>query len=90
MNNWLIRIGITLIVIAVALISPLKNYLPVDWWPSLVGSVGSMFDSGPKHEYFKVVPATEVPSYVHIYVLIALGIFLVAFGKFYKPKVEKQ
>lgn len=74
MNKWLTAIGITLLVFSVVLVTPLKDYLPVDFWQTFSGIFGS--GSGTNNEYHKVVPANEVQSNIHIYVLVALELFL--------------
>ena len=88
MNKWLTTIGIALLVISVALVTPLKDYLPVDFWQTLSGAMGS--GSGTKNEYYKVVPTTEAQSNIHIYVLITLGIIFVGLGMVFKPKGRNE
>ena len=90
MNKWLTRIGITLIVIALVLVSPLMDFVPVDWRLLLVDAVDSILGKEQKHVYFKLVATEKESNNFYIYALITIGIILLAFGKFYKPKAEKQ
>lgn len=90
MNKWLTSIGVTLLIIAVILISPLSDYLPIDFWGTLNRAINNILSSESKHVYYKVVPTTEESRNIHIYVLVALGVIFVVLGKVYTQKPEKK
>ena len=84
MNKWLVRVGISLIVVALISVSPIVDLLPVDWWYSL----SRVFSEEGEVTYFKVVSST--PNYTPQIILAVAGISLVFIGKLTKSKVSKK
>lgn len=72
MADCLFRIGVLVTVIGAILLSPLSDFLPVDFWGWLRG----LFQSDRSSEYLRVVPTQN--SNLLEYVLIGVGLVLVA------------
>ena len=74
MTLWMLWIGIALAAIGLALLSPIGDLLPVDFWPSL----RSLFKSGSipiDATFYRAVPGE--PSRAVEYMLICVGLALV-------------
>jgi hypothetical protein len=74
MSLWTLRIGFALAILGLALLSPLGDLLPVDFWWSLKG----WFKSEPtptSAAFFRVVPGEQ--SRVVEFALIGIGSALV-------------
>lgn len=72
---WILRLGIALAAVGLALLSPLDELLPVGFWPFLEG----LFTSGsmpPEPVYYRLVPGKESRSLE--FLLIGVGAALVA------------
>ena len=80
MNKWFVKIGVTLIVVALISVSPIMDLLPVDWWYTL----SRLFSREGEVVYMKVVPST--PDYTATIILGAIGLCLVIFGKIFENK----
>jgi hypothetical protein len=79
MISWLIAIGTVLAVIGLLLLSPLADFLPVDWW-----SLSTRKDVG-----YRVVPVPK--SYVLELSLIGIGLALIGVGlRLKSSKSRKQ
>jgi hypothetical protein len=73
MNDWILRIGLAFIAVGLVLLSPLTDFLPVDFWQR----ARSLFSSDPssEHPYYRVVPGQ--PSRAIEFVLIGVGLLFV-------------
>ncbi len=73
MSLWTLRLGIALAVIGLALLSPLGDLLPVNFWPSM----DSFFTSGTlpaEPLFYRVVPGGQ--SRVVEFMRIGIGLAL--------------
>lgn len=73
MSIWILRLGITLSAVGLALLSPLGELLPVAFWPSLE----SLLTSGslpPEPVYYRLVPGEESRSLE--FLLVGVGFAL--------------
>lgn len=71
MSLWTLRIGIVLAITGLALLSPLGDLLPLNFWPSLT----SLFATGPapaEQVFYRVVPCEQ--SRAVEFVLIGSGL----------------
>jgi hypothetical protein len=76
------KLGIILIVLTLALLSPLADLLPVDLWQS----VKNLFEGvDSQTTYLKVVPS-ESNFDVFLFVLLAVGIGLILIDRFGRGK----
>ena len=83
MSYWALRIGLTLIVIGLILLSPIGDFLPVDFWPRLK----NFFFPDPlssKDFVFRFVPGEQ--SRTLEFALIGVGILFVASALYFGPK----
>ena len=74
MSLWTLRIGFALTIVGLALLSPLGDLLPVNFWPSLK----SLFRSGAmpaEPAFYRVVPGEQ--SRIVEFALIGIGLMLV-------------
>ena len=73
MNDWTLRVGLACIAVGLVLLSPLADFLPVDFWQR----ARSLFSSSQssEHFYYRVVPGQ--PSRTIEFVLIGVGLLLV-------------
>lgn len=74
MSKWIISIGYILLVLGLAMLTPLRDLLPVDFWHE----IGSLF-STEEAPYSKVVSTT--PSHTPSMVVVGLGLIMVILGK---------
>jgi hypothetical protein len=82
---WTLRIGITLIVIGVFFLSPIADYLPIDFLPRLVSSIGfGGSQASPNVAYLRVIPKVRLP--VIELSLIAIGTLFVSIALFGRSK----
>lgn len=77
-TNWLFWIGLVIAGIGIALLTPLANYLPVDFLGVLQGIFGG---DGPAR-YVRIVPGKD--SSLPAYILLGAGTVLVALSYFLK------
>jgi hypothetical protein len=76
------KLGIILIVLTLALLSPLADFLPVDLWQS----VKNLFEGvDSQTTYLKVVPS-ESNFDVFLFVLLAVGIGMILIDRFGRGK----
>ena len=80
MNKWFVRIGVTLIVVALISVSPIMDLLPVDWWYRL----SHFFSQEGEVVYMKVVPSG--PDYISTVIVGAIGLILIIIGKVSESK----
>lgn len=82
MSYWAIRIGIAFIILGGILLSPISDFLPVDFWVRLQ----SIFfpSSSSTRGYLRVVPLE--PNNTLELTLIGLGLLLIAIGLFLRHK----
>jgi hypothetical protein len=73
MSKWIIVIGYILLVLGLAMLTPLRDLLPFDFWHKLK----SLF-STEGAPYYKVVSTTQ--SYAPTIVAVGLGLILVLLG----------
>ncbi|MFZ6749044.1 hypothetical protein [Undibacterium sp. Ren11W] len=74
MSLWTLRIGIALAIVGLALLSPLGDFLPINFWPSLE----SLFKSGSRPTdplFYQVVPGEQ--SKALEFGLVVIGLALV-------------
>jgi hypothetical protein len=74
MSKWIISIGYILLVLGLAMLTPLRDLLPIDFWHEL----GSLF-STEEAPYYKVVSTTR--SYMPSIVVVGLGLIMVIVGR---------
>jgi hypothetical protein len=74
MSKWITVIGYILLVLGLAMLTPLRDLLPIDFWHELK----SLF-STEEAPYYKVVSTTR--SYTPTIVAVGLGLILVILGK---------
>lgn len=81
MTLWTLRLGIALAVVGLALLSPLGDLLPVNFW----SSVRSVFKSGSMPVdpvFYRVVPGE--PSRTIEFILIGVGLALVGVSLYFR------
>ena len=83
MSYWALRIGLALVGIGLILLSPVGDLLPVDFWFKLK-TFFSDSSSSSEHIFFRVVPGE--PSRTLEFILIALGLVLVASALYFGSK----
>jgi hypothetical protein len=71
MASWLFKVGIFIAAIGVFLLSPLTDFLPVDFWNSLI----NFFLPNRPHVYWRIVPTQD--SNVFELVLLGIGLALI-------------
>ena len=69
MSKWTTRIGYFLIVVGLAMLTPIGDFVPVDFWHS----------PGNDSAYLKVVPVSR--THETEIVLIGIGLVLIILGK---------
>ncbi|HLP83197.1 MAG TPA: hypothetical protein VK157_02515 [Phycisphaerales bacterium] len=86
MSYWTLRIGIAFIAIGFALLSPVADLLPLDFWPKVKSlfSTESSSAVASQNNYVRVVPAE--PSRALEVAFIAAGLLLVAIGLYFRAK----
>jgi hypothetical protein len=74
MTLWTLRVGIALAVLGLALLSPLGDLLPFDFWPSLKNffSTGS---TSSEPVFYRVMPGERSRAFE--FALIGIGLALV-------------
>jgi hypothetical protein len=88
MVAWMTRIGWFAVVVGALLWTPLADVLPVDLWVQLE-QLFSGTPPGPVHTYQRVIPAqggSVDPIKVVGAVLVVLGLFLVAGGRWMRSR----
>lgn len=78
MTNWLFWIGVVVTGLGAFLLSPLADFLPVDFWGMLMG----VFGSNRPSQFFRVVPSEN--SNVLEFALLGVGLVLVAASYYFK------
>lgn len=82
LSYWAIGIGIACAVIALLLLSPLSELLPIDFWHHMKSLV--LNGSWPELGYLRVVPAKT--SRTLELALLVFGVALTAAGLYFKRK----
>lgn len=78
MDNWLIIIGIAMIAIGLGLLTPLYDYVPIDFW----ANIKNLFGLGPPVKGGKIYVVER--SLVGEFSLVGVGIVVLAIGIFLK------
>ena len=74
MSKWVISIGYILLVLGLAMLTPLRDLLRIDFWHEL----GSLLTT-EEASHYKVVATTR--SYTPTIVVVGLGLIMVILGK---------
>lgn len=87
MATWLVKIGIALIVIGVGLLTPLYDYMPIQFWDGIKAIIGL----GPPLKGGKIIEVER--NLEGEFGSIGIGFILVSIGFFIrylqKNKIEK-
>jgi hypothetical protein len=93
MRYWILRIGIALVAIGAILLSPIADFLPVDFW----GEVQNLFSSTPENPSnyyrlessksnhlvdFSIIESSQLIGFT----ITSLGLLLLIIGLLIRPK----
>lgn len=82
MSSCILRFGIVFVAMGLALLSPLADFVPLDFWAKLQGPLSG--EAPSQQDYVRVVPAEE--SRIVEVALLGVGLVLVAAASYFRSR----